>query len=82
MRKTFLKSGTQVRIHDKDSVVATDYLPVGTFELGADCFSAAPELGIHVYNEDLYPEHPFMEQCESYTDCKEQEELNNDKISI
>ena len=42
--------------------------PVGTFELGADCFPRAPESGTHEYNEDLYPE--------------QEEELNNDKISI
>ena len=44
--------------------------PVGTFELAADCFPAAPDSGTHEYNEDLYP---YKEQ---------EEELNNDKISI
>ena len=39
--------------------------PIGTFELGADCFPAAPDSGSHEFNEDLYP----MEK-----------ELNNDKI--
>lgn len=28
--------------------------PVGTFELDADCFPAAPESGTHEYNEDLF----------------------------
>lgn len=46
--------------------------PVGTFELAADCFSAAPESGIHEYNEDLYPNYPL----------EQEKELNNDKKSI
>jgi hypothetical protein len=46
--------------------------PVGTFELGADCFSAAPESDTHEYNEDLYPNYPL----------EQEKELNNDKISI
>lgn len=28
--------------------------PVGTFELDADCFPAAPESGTQEYNEDLF----------------------------
>lgn len=48
--------------------------PIATFELAADCFPAAPEEGTQEYNEDIYP-HPFMEQCESFTDCEEQELL-------
>jgi len=46
--------------------------PVGTFELAADCFPAAPESGTHEYNEYLYPDHP----------SEQEKELNNDKISI
>jgi hypothetical protein len=42
--------------------------PVGTFELGADCFPAAPESGTHEFNEDLYPNVPKTL------------ELNNEKI--
>lgn len=29
--------------------------PIGTFEMGADCYPAAPDSGSHEYNEDLYP---------------------------